>query len=267
MTYNEFINNIIQTRGQWNIPDTGYKEIHHIIPRCCGGLPNKKHYENDLMNKNLIWLYPEEHYIAHKLLALENPDNKKLIAAFWLMSHTVEKKYVSAKDYKLARMLYINTIIGKVQTKESNDKRAEKMLSYKLHWYTNGEIEIRCSEKAIPEGFYAGRSAHIYNILKNKIPTKLEGNKNGMYGKKQSVESNKKRAEWSSKRHWFNNGSIEIFEINCPEGFFPGRLNKNPAKFITGQKLYITETGEKKLMRECLVKRFHPNWKLAEKED
>ena len=40
MTYNEFIQNIINTRGQWNIPANIYYEAHHIIPRCLGGLPN-----------------------------------------------------------------------------------------------------------------------------------------------------------------------------------------------------------------------------------
>ena len=37
MTYDEFINNIIETRGQWGIPLNEYFEAHHIIPRCMGG--------------------------------------------------------------------------------------------------------------------------------------------------------------------------------------------------------------------------------------
>ena len=42
VTYNEFINNIIKTRGQWGIKKGEYKEVHHIIPKCMGGLPNNK---------------------------------------------------------------------------------------------------------------------------------------------------------------------------------------------------------------------------------
>jgi hypothetical protein len=40
MTYIEFLQNIINTRGQWNaeIRKT-YCERHHITPRCKGGLP------------------------------------------------------------------------------------------------------------------------------------------------------------------------------------------------------------------------------------
>ena len=37
MTYKEFIDNIIETRGQWNISKGEYFEVHHIIPRCLGG--------------------------------------------------------------------------------------------------------------------------------------------------------------------------------------------------------------------------------------
>jgi len=47
-----------------------YQEKHHIIPKCLGG-------NND--EENLIYLFPEEHYYAHKLLAIENPHNKSII--------------------------------------------------------------------------------------------------------------------------------------------------------------------------------------------
>lgn len=35
--YYNYIQNIIDTRGQWNIPNTEYWEGHHIIPNCKGG--------------------------------------------------------------------------------------------------------------------------------------------------------------------------------------------------------------------------------------
>ena len=37
MTYNEFIQNILNTRGRFGIPEGEYKERHHIIPECNGG--------------------------------------------------------------------------------------------------------------------------------------------------------------------------------------------------------------------------------------
>ena len=43
--YKEFIENIIATRGQWNIPQGEYFEAHHIVPKCLGG------------NGNAIYIY------------------------------------------------------------------------------------------------------------------------------------------------------------------------------------------------------------------
>lgn len=55
-----------------------YMEKHHILPKSQGG--NNEDY-------NLIYLYPIEHYHAHRLLSLENPNNLALARAWWLMSH------------------------------------------------------------------------------------------------------------------------------------------------------------------------------------
>ena len=98
------------------------------------------------------------------------------------------------------------------------------MKQHKLCWYTNGDIEIRA--KSCPDGFWAGRAEKISEISKKYFGKSLPGEKNGMYGKHQSVESNKKRSEWSKARHWYNNGQIEVFEITCPEGFTKGRLKR-----------------------------------------
>ena len=76
MTYIEFINNILNNRGRFNCGDE-YHERHHILPKCMGGT-------ND--NDNLIDLFAREHFEAHKILALENPDNRKLQLAYICMS-------------------------------------------------------------------------------------------------------------------------------------------------------------------------------------
>ena len=34
---------------------------------------------------NCIWLYPEEHFIAHKLLFEENPEDYRLVSSYWLL--------------------------------------------------------------------------------------------------------------------------------------------------------------------------------------
>lgn len=68
MTYLNFINDIIKTRGRFSCGDK-YHEKHHIVPRCMNGTDDED---------NLIDLYAKEHYEAHRLLALENPDNEKM---------------------------------------------------------------------------------------------------------------------------------------------------------------------------------------------
>ena len=65
MTYDEFIQNILNTRGRFACGEE-YHERHHITPRCMNG---------DNSKDNLIDLYAREHFIAHKLLAEENPQN------------------------------------------------------------------------------------------------------------------------------------------------------------------------------------------------
>lgn len=76
MTYNEFIQNILDTRGRFIENYDGVKERHHIKMRSLGGT-------ND--EDNLIDLIDSEHYEAHKLLALENPDCKEAQYAWWMM--------------------------------------------------------------------------------------------------------------------------------------------------------------------------------------
>lgn len=105
-TYQEFIQNILNTRGRFACGDE-YHERHHIIPRCMDGGNEEE---------NLIDLYAREHFIAHKLLALENPDNQKLIHAWWMMS-TITKsnkkqECVTPEEYEEARKVFSKSISG-----------------------------------------------------------------------------------------------------------------------------------------------------------
>lgn len=126
MTYNEFIQNIIDTRGQWNIPEGEYYEMHHIKPRCVGGTGD---YKNNLFrkkstNSNCIWLYPKEHFIAHKLLAEENPENKYLVRAFANMctqNIAAKNMVISAEMYEEAKNFLHANLIGYWKNCKSED--------------------------------------------------------------------------------------------------------------------------------------------------
>lgn len=106
MTYNEFIDNILNTRGRFSC-DNEYHERHHILPKCMGGT-------ND--NSNLIDLFAREHFIAHKLLALENPENEKLSYAWWCMcslpGSSQKRVEVTDEEYEEARKQYAKKFSG-----------------------------------------------------------------------------------------------------------------------------------------------------------
>lgn len=98
MTYIEFINNILNTRGRFACGDE-YHERHHILPKCMGGDNNEE---------NLIDLFAREYFIVHKLLAEENPDNRKLQLAYICMSfmkNDKEHRYqLNEYEYEQARI-------------------------------------------------------------------------------------------------------------------------------------------------------------------
>jgi hypothetical protein len=63
MNYTEHYNRLID-RARVRIL-AGYKERHHVLPRCMGG---------DNSSENLVDLTAEEHYVAHQLLVKMYPD-------------------------------------------------------------------------------------------------------------------------------------------------------------------------------------------------
>jgi hypothetical protein len=84
----------------------GYRERHHVIPRCLGGTDDKS---------NLVELTAREHFIVHKLLVEIYPDVHKLVYAYWMMcnnqgSKKMSRNYkVSSRNYEYARKLFSET--------------------------------------------------------------------------------------------------------------------------------------------------------------
>lgn len=281
MTYNEFIQNIITTREQWNIPDNTYYEKHHIVPLCLGGESDYKNgkFRKNSHNKNCIWLFAKEHYIAHKLLALENPDNCKLVNAWSMMAFpkgTTKREFeLTPKEYEEIRLAQHFANSGKNspsygkqswctgKTKET-DKRlklaGENQSKTKKEKFKNGSLtiwnkgltkdtDIRVSIK--PEAIEKQRESmkkvprtpewnkhisesqtgmHIYNNGKKEIHIKDSVPPEGF------VKGTLPNNSWTTTkgRHWYNNGSIDVMDYTCPEGFTPGRISNryNPTKKI-----------------------------------
>lgn len=121
-TYEEFINNILETRGRFACGDK-YHERHHIKPKCMGGT-------ND--DDNLIDLYAREHFEAHKLLAKENPNNNSLVYAWSCMAFVKganqERYELTAEEYEDVRTALSNAMRERYISEETieNMRKAAK---------------------------------------------------------------------------------------------------------------------------------------------
>ena len=120
---------------------SGYKEVHHIIPKCMGGSDEKS---------NLVALTAREHFVAHKLLTKMYPDNPKLYHAFGCMSmgrklssiHYEEAKKAHSVAMTMDNPAHKRTPKQLVELKESKSKL----------WKTNNpmfkeENRIKVSER------------------------------------------------------------------------------------------------------------------------
>ena len=118
MCYQEFIQNILNTRGRFNCGDE-YHERHHIIPKCLGGGNEEE---------NLIDLFAKEHFIAHKLLAQENPDNNSLVFAWTCMAfpnNKVQERYeATPEEYEEAKKAISKAMSGRTVSDETKKKQS-----------------------------------------------------------------------------------------------------------------------------------------------
>lgn len=225
-TYDEYIQNILDTRGRFGIPKGEYKERHHIIPRCVGGTDDED---------NLIDLYAKEHFIAHKLLYEEDKENKQLARA-WIMMSVIaknQKRYIlTAEEYDEIRKLISILSSG------------ENSPMYNSEWYTNGDDEIKVLVGELPpQGWVKGRKPVSENT-KSLASLKLKGrtwftdgiNEVFDYVKpvgywagrskqlKEKTSNNKLGNKYNVGKHLYNNGLIQTYAYECPPGFVVGGL-------------------------------------------
>lgn len=164
MTYNEFINNILETRGRFACGEE-YHERHHIVPKCMGGTNEKE---------NLIDLFAREHFEAHRMLALENPEHKGLVYAWWNMAHmnqANQRDYeITAEEYEEARIKFSNIHSEAIKGKYSGEN--SYMYGKHLSDETKEKLRQQRIGKPIPEE------------TKKKISKATSGNNNPNYGKR-----------------------------------------------------------------------------------
>ncbi len=79
------------------------------------------------------------------------------------------------------------------------------------------KIKISESHKGIPS---PRKGKHLSEEHKKNISESSKG-------KKMSEEARKKMAESKKGRRFFTNGTINVFDFTCPEGFVPGITRKH----------------------------------------
>ena len=206
VTYEEFINNILETRGR-NGCGEEYHETHHIVPKCMGGSNDKE---------NLIDLFAREHFEAHRLLALENPEECGLQFAWWNMCQcpgsSKKRDDVTPEEYEEARIAKVKAMSG--QNHPMYGKHLDEDTKNKISKSKIGKKLSDSSRKAISIGhigIFSGDKHPMYGKhhseeTKQKISVAVSGNNNGNFGKAMSNEqkekiSNTKKNKYKKEKH------------------------------------------------------------------
>lgn len=204
ITYENFIQDILENRGRFNCGEE-YHERHHIIPKCLGGTN-----EED----NLIDLFAREHFIAHKLLAEENPDNTKLIYAWWCMSsmkneRTHNRYECTPEEYEQAKIAFSQVVSANTQRRFQDPEARQK------------QSEIQKKRFEDPE---ERRKNGEYTKKQYENPERRKKQSDTIKKKYEDPEMRKKTSE-ASKKMWQNDEyrqkqiDAALKYHNTPEGF------------------------------------------------
>jgi len=171
----------------------GYKERHHIIPRCMGGSDEVE---------NLVDLTPEEHFVCHQLLVKIFPNNSKLICAAWMMSHNPNGKRRRNKTYGWLKRLNSERDIseetrkklseagkGKTRSDETRMKISIARIGYKVSEETR---EKQRNKKLSEETKQKISEAHLGRPSHRKGKVLTEDQKQKMRKPKSTTEKMKK---------------------------------------------------------------------------
>jgi hypothetical protein len=206
MDYQKVYNQIIERAKNRQLE--GYKEKHHIIPKCLGGNNDKE---------NLIDLTAREHFLCHRLLCEIYPNNIKLWYALFLMAIGKQKKkkhhyLISSREYEKIKNEWQFKIKGKSKPKGFMSKELKEKISK-----SNKGISRNKGNKFTDE-----QKKKISNAKKGKSFTKqhIENLKEGLKNRKPWVKSSRQIEQYD-----LNGNFICIFNSVKEAG---KSINKNP---------------------------------------
>ena len=164
----------------------GYKEVHHIIPKSCGGSNDKD---------NIVNLTAREHYIIHLLLpycTLGNAKHKMLNAFIFMTSKSrfCKRDYkIHSRVYQKLRSEFAASLKGRRLTPEWKAKISKTLTGTKLPESTRRKISLANMGRKVSE------KSKLALSIRNK------GNKYNL-GKKTSLETKRKQSiAHTGKKH------------------------------------------------------------------
>lgn len=177
MNYQRIYNQIIE-RAKERILE-GYKEKHHILPKCLGGSNDKS---------NLVELTAREHFLCHRLLCEIYPKNDKLWYALFLMAigknrHSKTDPYkISSRTYEFLKLNFIENIKKKTISEDQKSK-ISKANSKKVTQYNfNGDIIKTFRSATDAEREMNNVPNEHWKKLRNNIDACCRGNQKSAYG-------------------------------------------------------------------------------------
>lgn len=177
MDYTKIYNNII--RYAQNRTLEGYKEIHHIVPKCMGGVDEKD---------NLVELTAKEHFLCHKLLCEIHPNNPKLLYALWLMAIGKKKikgrdpYSISSRDYERVRMKVSEKRKGIPISPQQKDKIGRKNSKQVFQYDLNGNYIQSFPSAKEAERIILGKPEAHWKNLPNNIDAACRLTQKSAYG-------------------------------------------------------------------------------------
>lgn len=140
MDYRKIYESIIERAKNRTL--LGYREVHHIVPRCMGGGDREE---------NLVSLTAREHFICHWILHLLYPENGKLLYALSAMTNIP----VIGRTKIPGRYLPSSRVLEYIKVQVADQKRGSM-------WVTKDdkELKIKKSQRDVYEkrGWKGGRS-------------------------------------------------------------------------------------------------------------
>jgi hypothetical protein len=236
MDYQKVYDSIIYRAKERDLE--GYKESHHITPKCLGGT-------NEV--ENLVFLTGREHFICHWLLARIYPDNRKIAYAFFAMckqrSPKQKGRYTpSSRVYQEARQHYSSLGFSEEhKAKIVSHRKGKKTL---IHKYTK-EIKYILPEELdyyIETGDWENTNYSKNRIVKESTKKLIAENTRKAQLGKVGLES--KASKGVVICEYLDGSVVEAgsgFQLSKIIGVSPGtvsnRVNKEP-EFIGNFKIY-----------------------------